>query len=236
MQRLVALNHQFYQTFAVQFDATRQRLQPGVRRLVEAERLGTRLLDIGCGNGELARQLFRRGFRGQYTGIDFSPGLLAAARQGLPDSFPAAFYLQDLAATAWQSIPAQAAFDTVLAFALLHHLPGHALRSQVLSNVRARLVPGGEFILSNWQFLNSPRLVRRIQPWQAAGLREADVDPGDYLLDWRSGGTGLRYVHFFTETELAALAAESGFTLMEGFFSDGENGNLSLYQVWQAAR
>lgn len=233
VQRLVALNHQFYQTFAVQFDATRQRLQPGVRRLLEEGRFGKRLLDIGCGNGWLARELSRRDFRGLYTGIDFSPGLLAAARQGLPGNFPATFYLQDLAEPGWQSLPPEADFDTVLALAVLHHLPGQALRRQVLDNVRRRLAPGGTFILSNWQFLNSPRLARRIQPWPAIGLQAEDVDAGDYLLDWRSGGTGLRYVHVFTETELAALAAESGFTVQESFYSDGEGGNLSIYQVWK---
>ena len=33
-QRLIALNHQFYQTFAAHFSATRQRLQPGVLRML----------------------------------------------------------------------------------------------------------------------------------------------------------------------------------------------------------
>jgi hypothetical protein len=31
------------------------------------------------------------------------------------------------------------------------------------------------------------------------GLSANDVDPGDYLLDWRSGGEGLRYIHHFSE-------------------------------------
>lgn len=232
VQRLVALNHQFYQTFAVQFDLTRHRLQPGVRQLLDEGRFGTRILDVGCGNGELARELARRDFTGRYTGIDFSPGLLDVARYGLPDGFPASFHLQDLAAPYWEAIPGWVVYHTVTAFAVLHHLPGHALRCRVLSNVRRCLAPEGEFILSNWQFLNSPRLVKRIQPWHLAGLQDSNVDPGDYLLDWRSGGTGLRYVHVFTESELASLAADTGFTVRESFYSDGETGNLSLYQVW----
>ena len=69
-------------------------------------------------------------------------------------------------------------------------------------------------------------------PWQAAGLQEADVDPGDYLLDWRHGGTGLRYVHHFSETELLEMADLSGFKVAETFYSDGENQRLGLYQVW----
>jgi SAM-dependent methyltransferase len=234
VQRLLALNHQFYQTFAVQFGATRLRLQPGVRRLLDSGCFGKSILDVGCGNGELARELVRRGFTGQYTGIDFSPGLLEVARQGLPGDFSAEFFLQNLAAPEWQSIPDGEVFDTVLAFAVLHHLPSQALRQQVLANVRRCMALGAKFILSNWQFLNSPRLVKRIQPWQAVGLQDTDVDPGDYLLDWRSGGTGLRYIHVFTEYELATLRAMGGFAAQDSFFSDGETGDLSHYQIWDS--
>jgi len=60
------------------------------------------------------------------------------------------------------------------------------------------------------------------------------VDAGDYLLDWRSGGEGLRYVHHFGEAELRELAATTGFQVKEVFYSDGETGNLGLYQVWEA--
>ncbi|HIE48053.1 TPA: class I SAM-dependent methyltransferase, partial [Candidatus Bipolaricaulota bacterium] len=36
-------------------------------------------LDLGCGNGELARDLARRRFRGAYLGLDFSDALSMAA-------------------------------------------------------------------------------------------------------------------------------------------------------------
>jgi len=69
--------------------------------------------------------------------------------------------------------------------------------------------------------------------WSDAGLTEADVDAGDYLLDWRSGGTGLRYAHHFNENELATLAESSGFEIITTFYSDGKEGNLAIYQVWK---
>jgi hypothetical protein len=90
------------------------------------------------------------------------------------------------------------------------------------------------FIHSEWQFLDSEKLKSRVQPWEEAGISPEAVDPGDYLLDWRSGGRGLRYVHHFDEAELEALAAASRFRVRETFFSDGENGRLGLYQVWEA--
>jgi ubiquinone/menaquinone biosynthesis C-methylase UbiE len=82
IQRLLALNYQFYQTFAAQFSATRQRLQPGVLRLLQTIPLTSRLLDLGCGNGGLARQLAQSGYQGEYLGLDFSVALLAQVAQG----------------------------------------------------------------------------------------------------------------------------------------------------------
>jgi hypothetical protein len=59
------------------------------------------------------------------------------------------------------------------------------------------------------------------------------VDVGDYLLDWRQGGYGLRYVHYFDEVELVELAQLSGYRILESFYSDGKGGRLSLYQTWE---
>ena len=124
-------------------------------------------------------------------------------------------------------------FDTILAFAVLHHLPGPKLHRQVLNKIRRLLAPGSKFIHSNWQFLKSERLRGRVQPWEKIGLSAEQVNPGDYLLDWRHGGYGLRYVHFFSPHELHALALETGFRVVETFSSDGEEGNLGLYQAWE---
>jgi SAM-dependent methyltransferase len=69
LSRLLELNRQFYLTFALQFSTTRQRLQPGVMRILEQIGISANVLDLGCGNGELARQLARRGSSGAYTGF-----------------------------------------------------------------------------------------------------------------------------------------------------------------------
>jgi len=103
----------------------------------------------------------------------------------------------------------------------------------ILRSVRRLVNSSGRVILSNWQFLSSTRLKARIQPWEKAGLIQDLVDPGDYLLDWRQGGSGLRYAHNFTEAELAELAQQTSFEIMESYLSDGENGRLGLYQIWK---
>ncbi|MBU2611509.1 MAG: methyltransferase domain-containing protein, partial [Chloroflexi bacterium] len=209
--RLLDLNHQFYQTFGRDFSATRGRLQPGVRRVLETLRGDENILDLGCGNGELARALARRGHRGAYTGLDFSLPLLEEAGRALPDRFR--FVEADL--TQLPVISDQLSVNSdrslITAFAVLHHIPGTHLRLSILNKVHSLLAEGGRFIHSEWQFLNSPRLRERIQDWGQIGLAAADVEINDYLLDWRRGGRGLRYVHHFDETELNALAAASRF-------------------------
>jgi (p)ppGpp synthase/HD superfamily hydrolase len=93
----------------------------------------------------------------------------------------------------------------------------------------------GKFILSNWQFLNSAKLRSRIQSWDRVGINESDLDAGDYLLDWRSGGEGLRYAHQFSAEELSGLANQVGMRVVDSFLSDGDGGNLGLYQTWLSA-
>jgi len=100
--------------------------------------------------------------------------------------------------------------------------------------VRKLLAPGDLFVHSNWQFLNSERLRTHIQPWDRVEIEANEVDEGDYLLDWRSGGSGLRYAHHFDEGELTDLAGRCGFQVVESFLSDGEGNQLGLYQIWQA--
>jgi tRNA (uracil-5-)-methyltransferase TRM9 len=235
VEQLLSLNAEFYQTFARPFSQTRLRLQPGVRRLLPRLLEQESLLDLGSGNGELARTLALSGFGGHYSGLDFSPGLVAEAQRGLPANFDGVFVQANLSDPGWKELLPRSRYAVALAFATLHHLPGEALRSGLVEQVRGLLEAGGLFIHSNWQFLRSERLQARIQPWSRVGLDEGDVEPGDFLLDWRQGGTGLRYVHHFGEAELAQLAEQSGFRVQETFYADGKSGELGLYMVWRSA-
>lgn len=235
--KLITLNHVFYQTFAEQFAETRTRLQPGVLRILDSVSKDEQILDLGCGNGTLALELWRRSHQANYIGLDFSPELISIANKNMgkkdaqSDRFT--FLHEDLATASWEKSLTGKRFDVILAFAVLHHLPGSDMRKDVISKVSAHLPVGGRFIHSNWQFLNSQRLRARIQPWFNIGLSETDIEPGDYLLDWRRGGTGLRYVHHFTLEELEALAQETGFEILDSFHSDGDGGRLGLYQIWR---
>ena len=254
LERLLALNREFYQSFAEPFSETRSRLQSGALRALEGLPPQASVLDLGCGNGGLAAELQRRGHSGAYVGLDSSEALLGLARrQAIPPGWR--FVQADLSAADWgerlKPTPALPlveegpvagrrsgepdGFERVFAFAVLHHIPGRELRARLLREIRGLLAPGGRLTLSVWNFLASPRLRRRILPWREAELAVGELDPGDYLLDWRHGGRGLRYVHHFTEPELAGLAATSGFGVADGYLADGESGVLGRYQVWERA-
>lgn len=232
--RLIELNRDFYTRFGDSFSATRHRIQPGVRRVIEMLNGAEDILDLGCGNGELARELVKRNHHGSYLGVDFSLPLLRDA-ESIPKDFSATFQQVDLTQLSAFSdeLLATDHWSLITAFAVLHHIPSREMRLNILNTVHQLLKPNGLFIHSNWQFLNSEKLKARIQGWSRTGLSENDVDSNDYLLDWRSGGEGLRYVHHFDEGELKELAEASGFTVAETFYSDGEGGNLGLYQIWK---
>jgi len=232
--RLIELSRDFYDRFGDSFSATRHRIQPGVRRVLDMLKGDESILDLGCGNGEVARELGKRSHRGPYLGVDFSMPLLQAA-ESQPEGFSARFVQADLTQLSVFSdqLSVIADWSVITAFAVLHHIPSTELRLNLLRTTRDLIADDGLFIHSNWQFLNSEKLKTRIQPWEAAGISRPEVDAGDYLLDWRTGGEGLRYVHHFDEKELEELANASNFQVSETFYSDGEGGRLGLYQVWR---
>jgi SAM-dependent methyltransferase len=242
--QLYDINGRFYQEYGAAFAETRRRIQPGVRRILAEILTDGAWLDLGCGSGALSAEWVAAGKHGLYEGLDFSPVLIERAQTASRDYALAGdqqvrFALANLCETDWPSQCSLTRYDGILMFAALHHIPGAEMRTALLQQI-ARLLPVGSlFIHSEWQFTRNPKLAARILPWSRVGLSDADVEAGDYLLDWRhtvlgqEAVPGLRYVHLFSVEDLAALAAASGFTLLHQFDSDGATGDLSLYQVWQ---
>lgn len=247
--RLIEINRRFYTERGRDFSATRRQLRPGVRRILASLAGDETLLDLGCGNGSVASELSRIGHTGRYLGADFSGPLLEdACRHSL--GFPAQFVEADLLALnpnagcgteGADSSPAHVSpldatdWSVITAFAFLHHVPGCERRLKLLQRVRAWLKPEGRFLHSNWQFSTNPRMRSRILAWSAVNLDEGDLDQGDYLIEWRRGGFGVRYVHEFREAELAELAAATGFSVGGTFYADGADRRSGLYQTWEAA-
>lgn len=236
-ERLRVLNHEFYQTFAERFADKRTRLQPGVMHALVQVPNKSNILDLGCGHGRLAEHLFAGGHQGTYLGLDLSARMITLAREAV--EHPNVQFVQaDLSQSGWRDAlsdrdkQSQTPYATVLSFASLHHIPGEIRRAELVREVYELMQPGGCLILSVWDFLQSERLQERVLPWSSVGIDKDQVEDGDYLVDWRHGGQGVRYVHHFTVEALSDLAQSGGFDVLETYRMDGENGQLGLYQVW----
>lgn len=232
IQLLNQLNRDFYDAFAVAFAESRGPSEPGLERVLAEVTPGGRVLDLGCGQG---RVLHRLPVGCTYVGLDFSRELLAvAAARAAEAGRVAHFVVADLLDPDW---PAQAGgpYDWIILRAVLQHIPGAELRQRVVQQAAALLAPAGTLVLANWQFLEVERLRRRILPWAEIGLTEAEVEPGDYLLDWRREGQGRRYVHLVDEAETHALAAAVGLTVAALFRADGHENRLTLYALLKMA-
>ena len=238
VQRLLALNRQFYDEFADPFAESRGFEQPGLRRALDVLPATGRLLDVGCGNGRLAHVLASADRSIDYLGIDSSVRLLEIARRQAASlrSVRAEFLAADVTEPGWASLLPAGRFQAVAVLALLHHLPGWQSRQRsVWPNSRLLLDAEGVIVVSVWQFMNEARLERKVVPWSAIGLSEEQVESGDVLLDWRRGGSGLRYCHLVSEFELAALAQAAGLVLTDVYYADGRSQKLNLFGVLRRA-
>lgn len=103
------------------------------RQLVELVTPGSRVLDVGCGDGFLSARLADRGCR--VTGLDVDPGVLQRARErwaGRP------IYWVQGDVLSWPVEPGT--FDAVVSNAALHHLPDTAAGLRRFAELTA---PGG---------------------------------------------------------------------------------------------
>lgn len=238
---LLAINRAFYERFARDFANARSTGQASLRRVLARVADCDAVLDVGCGDGRVARALDEMGRTVSYLGVDASPAFieLAQTRAAGMTRVDARFAIADVSEPGWQRVLRQRRFDVVLLLAVLHHVPGQALRRRVVSDLAVLLAPAGRLVVSTWQFSASERLRRRIVPWSSApgsageaGVDEARLEPGDYLLDWRRGGYGLRYCSLIGEQDIRVLLLSCGLTVEDVYTADG---GLNLFAVSRRA-
>lgn len=225
------INEQFYRQFAGEFSSTRGSYWQGWNR-IRGLHAGSRILDLGCGNGRFCSfvEEAASGSQRKYVGTDQSLALLAGAKMRYPE---ACFVCHDLLTATPSALFEPESFDLVVAFGVMHHIPGFSERCKMLQNAGGLLRSGGALICTFWQFELDPRFDARRQDWNASPV-EIDTDEletGDHLLRW--GGSAdpaaVRYCHFTSHDEVLRLADASGMRLDEVFFDDGKTRKLNLY-------
>ena len=106
----------------------------GVMELLTAKS-GSRVIDLGCGNGALTEKLAQRGYL--VTGVDASPQMIALARELHPDL---AFECEDALRFA---LPEPA--DAIFSNAVFHWIDADK-QDALIANVARNLAPGGELV------------------------------------------------------------------------------------------
>jgi tRNA (uracil-5-)-methyltransferase TRM9 len=257
IERLNQINREFYCKFAQSFSQTRPASARELERILPYIADGARVLDIGCGNGRVAALLGRHRRAVTYIGIDSSTEQISNIKSQISKGWTTTFLLADITQPDWTrplsllktrepseegrrpgSAPNKAErmgdFDCVLMLAVLHHIPGSDVRARIMRQVRELLALQGRIVISTWQFLDNERMRKKIVPWSSVEIDEQELEPGDTLLNWKRGGTGLRYCHWIGQDELGLLAAQVDLKIMEMFHAGGREGDLSLYAVLSA--
>lgn len=138
-----------------------------------------RLLDYGCGAGDLMRVLAELGARASCTGCDVSTGMLAEAAARWPAHLGPlpTLVAHDGARTPFDD----GQFDVAILSAVLHHVPV-AERQSIYAELRRVLKPGGRLYV----FEHNPRnpLVRHV-------VARTPIDENAILLDVREVQDGL---------------------------------------------
>ena len=152
---------------------------------------GRRVLDVGCGGGQLAEELSRAGAR--VTAIDLAPGMIEVARLHAAESALAVDYR--LAAAEEVAAAEPAAFDVVTCMEMLEHVPRPAAMTATLARA---LRPGGALFVST--------INRNLRSFLLA------IVGAEYLLGLIPRGTH-EYERLILPSELARWARAAGLTL-----------------------
>lgn len=188
------------------YDAKHAFVWQKARGLLEwlTPRDGERILDLGCGTGQLSAEIASSG--ASVVGLDRSPDMVAEARK----KFPALrFEVCDA-----RSLPFHEEFDAVFSNAALHWIPQ---AEQVIDGVSRALKPGGRFIAE----FGGKRNVQNVIAALERGLNELNV-PSDGSNPW----------YYPSVAEYASLLEKHGLEVRQAILFDRptklEDGALGL--------
>lgn len=234
INKLNAINQEFYRITATEFDQTRGQAWQGWQEMLKHITPPQTVLDVGCGNGRFGR-FIAESFPDQqlhYHGVDSNAALLNFARQelGAIDNLTAKLEERDIVSAPINGHSA----DLVVLFGVIHHIPGAVERQQFIKQLADQVKTGGFLVFAAWCFYENERFRKRLVDWSPELAEE--VERHDYLLDWRRGEHALRYCHYVDDSEHVTLIEASGLQEITQYRADGANNALNRYSVLLKSR
>jgi tRNA (cmo5U34)-methyltransferase len=157
--------------------------------LAEVPPDAARVLDLGCGAGRLLALVLSKCPHAQGIGVDFSPVMLAKAREVFASDSRVLVKDHDLA----RPLPDWGKFDVVCSSFAIHHLP-HERKRALYREAWDALNPMGLFC--NLEHVSSATARVRRRFWEEMGARAEDEDPSNKLLDVETQLHWLREIGF----------------------------------------
>lgn len=198
-----------YDLIAHEWDLSRSRPSQLKLDLIDGIREDALVLDIGCGNAVMLPFILKKG--AYYRGVDISEKLIGIARERYARDIKDG--KADFSVGEATELPFRdEEFDTVISFAVLHHIPSPELWKKFFSEMRRVLRPHGKAMLTVWNLLNDWAEERF-----ETGAQLEKAEDGNVMVPWRGTPGCLinRFVHQFSKGELIALAEEAGFIIVE---------------------
>ncbi len=201
----------------------------GVLELL-APKAGERILDVGCGTGQLAAEIEQSG--AEVVGVDRSPEMIAAARTNFPG---VVFEVADAAALSFE-----AEFDAVFSNAAMHWVHDQAA---AIAGIARALKPGGRLVFEMGGHGN----VQTVTTAVMQALSDINVPQPERLFPWYFPSIG-EYAGLLESSGLAVTFAvlfdrptpldggEQGLAKWIEMFGGYATGNLTANQKAEFVR
>ena len=200
-----------YNKIAAHFSATRSYSWGEFAHFKPYLRDGQDILDLGCGNGRLARYL--DGFKVNYLGADGSSELIKIAKEKVKVNS----FIPDFRVGSFTDQYGSNNFDLIFMIAALQHVPP-ATQLEVLKNIYSQLKSGGKLLMTNWDLWQPRFWTKRL----ANIFLRGDISSNNFIISYTAKDIKVkRYYYSFNKRSIVKVLKQAGFTVNENFYCNG---------------